>query len=177
LDHEICNKPIGHSGSTSLSVVVDSSSKTHYKIYAANIGDTKAVVSSPDGKIHDLSYDHNARDEGEKQRLINSGFRVFNHRVDGMLAVTRAFGDRSFNKKKQVLSTPFVSTIEIEKGKNQLLLLATDGFWDVFDNKQVSEAVSISTSFDPQVVSDNLLKEAMKKGSTDNIAIVVVRLS
>ncbi len=52
-------------------------------------------------------------------------------RVQGILAVTRAFGDGDF-KKYGVCAQPYISKTEIRL-IHKYLIVASDGLWDVFD--------------------------------------------
>lgn len=52
--------------------------------------------------------------------------------MGGVLAVSRAFGDRPL--KKYVISTPDVRE-EAMGGEDEILILASDGLWDVVSNK------------------------------------------
>lgn len=49
-------------------------------------------------------------------------------RVNGQLAVSRAFGDK--NLKSHLRSDPDVTTIDVD-GDTDLLILASDGLWKV----------------------------------------------
>jgi len=54
-----------------------------------------------------MSYDHKAKDEKEIERVKEVGGTIHNHRVSGVLAVTRALGDLDL-KTEGVISEPFV---------------------------------------------------------------------
>lgn len=59
---------------------------------------------------------------------------MYNNRVAGTLAVTRALGD--LNLKKEGLSNePYVSSFEIS-AKTRYLIMATDGLWDVVSDDE-----------------------------------------
>lgn len=52
-------------------------------------------------------------------------------RVGGVLAVSRAFGDRPL--KRYVIATPDVKQQTIASGES--IILASDGLWDVIENQ------------------------------------------
>ena len=82
-----------------------------------------------------LSEDHKPNTESERTRIENDGGVVIwagTWRVGGVLAVSRAFGDRPL--KKYVISTPDVHE-ESMTGDDEVLILASDGLWDVVSNK------------------------------------------
>eukprot|EP00461_Guttulinopsis_vulgaris_P003038 UN03039 len=69
-----------------------------YKIIAVNIGDSRSIlISNPLKNTRDvydyLTEDHKPTDPEERQRIVQSGGMVQNSRVDGSLALSRAFGD------------------------------------------------------------------------------------
>jgi protein phosphatase PTC4 len=66
-------------------------------IYIANTGDTRAVLATNNIAI-DLSYDRKATDAEELARISREGGFVTNGRVQGILAVSRAFGDSQLKK-------------------------------------------------------------------------------
>lgn len=62
------------------------------KIYCANLGDSRGVLKSGDEAIP-LSEDHKPDNPGETERINNAKHFVESKRVDGNLALSRAFGD------------------------------------------------------------------------------------
>ncbi|CAM9345561.1 unnamed protein product, partial [Ectocarpus fasciculatus] len=61
-------------------------------IICANAGDSRSVLGTG-GATKPLSYDHKPHLELERKRIENAGGGVQWKRVDGDLAVSRAFGD------------------------------------------------------------------------------------
>ena len=62
------------------------------KIYCANSGDSRAVLKQGEEAVP-LSHDHKPDNELESKRISAAGHNVANSRVDGNLALSRAFGD------------------------------------------------------------------------------------
>lgn len=71
----------------------------------ANIGDCRAVVGHSDGAATRITRDHKASEWSEQDRVKNSKGTILNNRVNGTLAITRAFGDFDL-KNKGVISEP-----------------------------------------------------------------------
>ena len=62
------------------------------EIYCANAGDSRTVMCEK-GNAVDLSKDHKPELPEERSRIIKAGGEVVDGRVNGMLALSRAFGD------------------------------------------------------------------------------------
>lgn len=69
--------------------------------YLAHVGDTRAVLSRR-GKAVDMSLDHKATDPEVIARVACQGGRVTNGRIEGLLAVGRAFGDSILKSKTPI---------------------------------------------------------------------------
>jgi serine/threonine protein phosphatase PrpC len=91
--------------------------------------------------------------------------------------------------KNWILATPTYNqlTIDLSDGQSEdssetkkealppLLLLACDGLWDVIQDQ---EAVDLALSFngEKEDAAQFLVEEAMRRGSTDNISVIVAWL-
>jgi serine/threonine protein phosphatase PrpC len=60
--------------------------------------------------------------------------------------------------------------------KGDFFLLACDGVWDVMSNEDVCNYITQqrTTESDLNKVANNLANEAIKRGSEDNITVVIV---
>ncbi|KAF7002248.1 hypothetical protein CFC21_030278 [Triticum aestivum] len=105
---------------------------------------------------------------GDSRAVLLKGGDV--PRVCGQLAVSRAFGDR--NLKSLLKSEPDVKVEDIDHTA-ELVVLASDGVWKVMNNQ---EAVDVVKRYkDPQTAAKQLVAEAVKRDSKDDISCVVVR--
>uniref|UniRef100_A0A7I4BN82 protein-serine/threonine phosphatase n=1 Tax=Physcomitrium patens TaxID=3218 RepID=A0A7I4BN82_PHYPA len=91
-------------------------------------------------------------------------------RVGGVLAVSRAFGDRLL--KKYVVAEPEIQD-QLITSDVEFLVLASDGLWDVVSNQDA--VTMVQNVQDAQEAAKRLTDEAYKKGSADNITCVVIR--
>jgi len=95
-------------------------------------GDSRAVIQR-DGSSIALTSDHKPEREDEAARIRSAGGRIVRSngalRVMGMLAMSRAVGDHYL--RPYVIAEPEVSCMVRCHG-DQVLILATDGLWDVF---------------------------------------------
>ena len=77
---------------------------------------------------------HRLDDPEENKRILQTGASIMNNRVNGILAITRAFGDSSFKgttlNSCPVISTPDVTT-EIITPTTEFAIIACDGLWDI----------------------------------------------
>ncbi|KAK7337717.1 hypothetical protein VNO77_18303 [Canavalia gladiata] len=141
-----------YSGTTALSIV-----RQGELIIIANVGDSRAVLAttSDDGSLVpvQLTVDFKPNLPQEAERIIQCQGRVFClddepgvHRVwlpdeeSPGLAMSRAFGDYCI-KEYGLISVPEVTQRNISN-RDQFVVLATDGVWDVISNQEAVDIVS-----------------------------------
>ncbi|WCJ36811.1 Protein phosphatase 2C family protein [Euphorbia peplus] len=154
-------------GSTaSTAVLVDN------HLYVANVGDSRTIISKA-GNAIPLSEDHKPNRSDERKRIENAGGVVMwagTWRVGGVLAMSRAFGNRML--KQFVVAEPEIQEQKIDE-EFELLVLASDGLWDVVTNE---DAVSLAQAEeDPEAAAKKLTEAAFTRGSADNITCIVVK--
>jgi protein phosphatase 1L len=163
-----------HGGSCCVSALIKNGN-----LVVSNAGDCRTVVSEG-GVAQALTSDHRPCREDERNRIQSSGGYVDLcngvWRVQGSLAVTRGFGDRSL--KQWILAEPETKIVKI-KPEHEFLILASDGLWDKVSNQ---EAVDIAH---PLCMRDNpedlaackqLAELAASRGSIDDISVMAIRL-
>ncbi|KAK9842137.1 hypothetical protein WJX84_006806 [Apatococcus fuscideae] len=155
-------------------------------LYVANCGDSRAVLCRG-GYACALTDDHKAAREDETARVEAAGGQILfwnGVRVMGVLAVSRAIGDHCL--RPYVIADPEV-TIIARRAEDELLLLASDGLWDVLSNQ---EAISLakrclrrarqrgaSRQSAARIAATVLTRAAVDRGSRDNVTVVVVDLA
>ncbi|XP_044976371.1 probable protein phosphatase 2C 7 isoform X2 [Hordeum vulgare subsp. vulgare] len=140
-------------------------------LYVANVGDSRAVISKA-GKAIALSDDHKPDRSDERERIENAGGVVTfsgTWRVGGVLAMSRAFGDRLL--KRFVVAEPEIQEQEIDD-ELEYLILASDGLWDVVSNEHAVAFVKGEVC--PEAAARKLTEIAFARGSTDNITCIVI---
>jgi len=144
-------------------------------LYVANIGDTRAVLGSKGLNATRLSVDHKPSLQSEKERICQIGGSVQMlggvWRVNGVLAVSRSFGD--YFLKPFVIAEPFISETQLTD-EHLFLVLACDGVWDVLSDEQVVCIVSQVES--PDIAAEIIRRTAFTRGSEDNISVIVIYL-
>ncbi|KAJ1376502.1 PPM-type phosphatase domain [Sesbania bispinosa] len=157
---------LGRGGSTAVTAILINGQK----LLIANVGDSRAVLSRK-GQAVQVTTDHEPNTE--RGSIENKGGFVSNMpgdvpRVNGQLAVSRAFGDKSL--KSHLRSDPDVQSIDVDVDID-ILILASDGLWKVMPNQ---EAVDIARRMkDPLKAAKQLTAEALKRDSKDDISCVV----
>ncbi|CAH9110483.1 unnamed protein product [Cuscuta epithymum] len=143
-------------------------------LYVANVGDSRTIISVK-GKAIALSDDHKPNRSDERKRIENAGGIIMwagTWRVGGVLAMSRAFGNRML--KQFVVAEPEIQDQAIDEGL-ELLVLASDGLWDVVPNE---DAISLAESAEsPEAAARKLTETAFARGSADNITCIVVKFS
>lgn len=87
----ISPKTAPQSGSTAATIVL-----MGRRLFAANVGDSRVVLCRGGGQCVELTSDHKPSRPDEAARVRAAGGFILHKRVMGELAITRAFGDKSF---------------------------------------------------------------------------------
>lgn len=159
---------LGKGGSTAVTAILINC----HKLVVANVGDSRAVICK-NGQVKQLSVDHEP--DKERETIENRGGFVTKFpgdvaRVDGALAVARAFGDKSL--KEHLSAEPDVS-VDMIDDETEFIILASDGIWKVMSNQ---EAVNcIRDIKDARLAAKTLNEAAISKNSKDDISCIVVR--
>lgn len=186
-----------YQGSTAVAVVLHDEGDGHRTVLSANVGDSRAILSRW-GRAVELTRDHKPNEEREKKRILSMGETIEwdrfakVHRVRN-LSLSRAIGDR--------YAKPFVSAeveimrFPVNEHGDEFVLLASDGLWDVmtsqdvvsYVHRQMANELGRNQHMDQEekeryklVLRKNMSKyvarEALKRGSGDNVCVVMVWL-
>ena len=161
-------------GSTCLIAVIYYSNNK-LKLKAINLGDSRMICCNKYNIAIPLTLDHKPDHYIEKSRITQIGGIVTNFdcpRIQG-LATSRAFGD--LDTKPYVSHIPDIFDYELNNIK--YVVLACDGLWDVLSNQDVVNFINEELYLNndkKQNISKKLADYAIKKGSTDNISIIII---
>lgn len=162
------------SGTTALAALVVGSS-----LVVANAGDCRAVLSRR-GKAVEMSRDHKPSSSQEKKRIEASGGYIYDGYLNGQLNVARALGDWHMEGLKNGANGPLSAEPELMKTtlteEDEFLIIGCDGLWDVFMSQNAVDFARrrLQEHNDPVICSKDLVEEALKRKSGDNLAVVVV---
>lgn len=176
-------------------------------LYVANTGDSRCILSSKQNGIKTMSFDHKPQHIGELLRINDNGGTVSLGRVGGVLALSRAFSDFQFKRtvaynstepnkshrlkfstppeESQVTAEPDVLMHKIDYRKDEFLILACDGIWDVYSNKELVKFIKYHLTLGNKLdtIIPKLLDHGISKANSatgvgfDNMTIVVVVLN
>ncbi|KAL1567511.1 protein-serine/threonine phosphatase [Salvia divinorum] len=130
------------------------------------------ISSRINGEAKQVSVDHEALKE---KRMVESKGGFVSHkpgnvpRVDGQLAMTRAFGDGRL--KAHITSRPDIA-IEMIDEHTEFIILASDGVWHVMSNEEAVDC--IRGIKDGGEAAKELISQALSRGTKDDISCVVV---
>lgn len=128
------------SGSTAVLLILDN---LNNHLYSASVGDSKAIISHH-GIAQELTQDHLPTNPDEYLRIKRAGGFVNHDRVNGSLAMSRAFGDFIFKQNEDlsaedqaVSCRPDVFHRPINYQNDEFMVLASDGVWEVLEPQAV----------------------------------------
>jgi protein phosphatase 2C family protein 2/3 len=150
-DQEFANKLGGNDSGTTAVTTFLRKTNQEVEIICANTGDSRCVLYN-EGKTEAMSRDHKPVLEDEKKRIKEAGGYVEFGRVNGTLAVSRAFGDLIYKentqvdaRKQAVTALPEIKRLTLpaksQSGDTRFIVLACDGVWDVMSNEEVTKYV------------------------------------
>lgn len=133
----------------------------------AHVGDSRAYVAR-DGRCTQLTADHSRVAEMVRMKLITPEQAV-SHPSRSQL--TRSLG-----------ADPAVQ-VELSKTdvmRDDVFILCSDGLWDVVSRAEMAEQAAILGTEalpTPTTMTDHLVDVAVKRGATDNVTCLVVRVT
>eukprot|EP00755_Sulcionema_specki_P009487 Sspe_Gene.43835::Locus_21434_Transcript_1_1_Confidence_1.000_Length_1952::g.43835::m.43835 len=137
-------------GSTALAVLVREDT-----FYVANLGDSRAVWCRRKGDdivVQQLTEDHNVKNAKEVESVQARGGRIAQKRVDGVLCVTRALGNRQC--QGSISQDPDIYSYPIDWEDEQFIVIGTDGLFETLSNDEICRAVATAKA----QVDDNIAR-------------------
>eukprot|EP00672_Neobodo_designis_P004783 CAMPEP_0174852914 /NCGR_PEP_ID=MMETSP1114-20130205/27264_1 /TAXON_ID=312471 /ORGANISM="Neobodo designis, Strain CCAP 1951/1" /LENGTH=385 /DNA_ID=CAMNT_0016087533 /DNA_START=35 /DNA_END=1192 /DNA_ORIENTATION=+ len=181
LDEEFLEEH-GDGGTTgTFAIVIPTGSD--YDVVVCNVGDSRTILIK-NNALAFVTDDHKPANPGERARIEKAGGLVRMNRVDGDLAVSRAFGDGFFKKNRddarnqKVIAVPDITRMKASKGDT--FIIACDGVFE--GNFSTEEVVTFAVqqmpppSNDYAVTASRIIDQAIRRGSKDNISCLVVNM-
>ncbi|KAJ0747092.1 putative protein-serine/threonine phosphatase transcription factor DBP family [Helianthus annuus] len=147
----------------------------------ANAGDCRAVLGKR-GRAIELSKDHKPNSPSERLRIEQLGGAIYDGYLNGQLSVARALGDWHMKGPKgsacPLSAEPELQQIQLTED-DEFLIIGCDGLWDVMSSQC---AVTITRKElmvhnDPERCSRELVREALKRNTCDNLTVIVICFS
>lgn len=166
-------------GTTATIVVHD---KDEQKLYFINLGDSRSIYIKKLSGYYEILYssvDHKPIFSEELYRIADTGFLNYG-RVNGNLSVSRCLGDNEYKHvdgeyngvSSPLSAVPDFDNIEYNTG---IIMLATDGLWDRITLADINDIFD-TKSYNKEKMCTYLLELAVKRGSGDNITIMMVEI-
>jgi serine/threonine protein phosphatase PrpC len=173
-------------GSTALILNLEKGKSDSYYLQVVNIGDCRAVLCNEYNIAMSLTKDHKPMQWEEKIRIEALGGKIIKDvgddpRING-LAVSRAFGD--LDVLPYVTHIPEIFDYKININ-SKFVILGCDGVWDVLSSQDAVDFVIKEMMLTPthlenyhthtqKNIAKKLGEHALKKGSGDNISIIIL---
>uniref|UniRef100_A0AC34Q8Y1 Uncharacterized protein n=1 Tax=Panagrolaimus sp. JU765 TaxID=591449 RepID=A0AC34Q8Y1_9BILA len=168
-----------HRTSTTGSTLISAILEQNRFLTVVNVGDSRAIACDFSGKAVVLSRDHKPSDALERRRIESAGGFIENFgvdRVQGVLAVSRAFGDNSLKLDNLITAHPDIVRIDLVERPLRYLLVASDGFFDVFGNQEAidfaNQFLEDKGTFEWSRLASTLVIEALDRGTEDNVSVL-----
>ncbi|XP_059634725.1 probable protein phosphatase 2C 27 [Cornus florida] len=151
------------------------------KMLIANAGDCRAVLGKR-GRAVELSKDHKPNCTSEKLRIEQLGGAVYDGYLNGQLSVSRALGDWHMKGPKGS-ACPLSAEPELQETllteDDEFLIIGCDGLWDVMSSQGAVTMArkELMLHNDPERCSRELVREALKRNTCDNLTVIVVCFS
>lgn len=180
-------------GSTASIVIVPPVSRI---VYLVNIGDSRTTILQPSSNLYTSTTDDKPSSQSEMERIVKSGGHVTFHnvaRVNGILSVSRAFGDFGLkrtatrktgnqpsykfdNNNAPVIARPRVKGVKLTR--DSWIVIACDGLWDV--TKESDLMTDVQTNQDNAAQLSTMLKSWTRRAvhdrsSNDNVSVMLLR--
>lgn len=164
------------SGTTALTAMIFGRS-----LLVANAGDCRAILSRCGAAI-EMSKDHRPCCAKERRRIESLGGYVDDGYLNGQLGVTRALGDWHLEGLKDegerggpLSAEPELKLTTLTKD-DEFLIIGSDGIWDVFTNQNAVDFArrKLQEHNDVKLCCNEIVEEAIKRGATDNLTLVMV---
>jgi len=165
------------SGSTAVGALISDK-----YVIIANCGDSRGVVCVS-GKPALATQDHKPSNEPEKERIQNAGGSVMIQRVNGSLAVSRALGDFEYKNvdgkgptEQLVSPEPEFYIKERDGTRDEFLVLACDGVWDVMSDEEICSFIGhrMKIHENLETICNEVIDTCLYKGSRDNMSIIII---
>ena len=141
-------------------------------LYCANVGDSSCCLI---GKTNEfLTIEHKCTGKKEKKRIEKAGGKIVDDRIEGILAISRGFGDFDL-KDKGLICEPHITKKLLDHSWNYCIL-ASDGVWDALNLDDVAK-IANENKHNFNNIAKIIVETAKERGSEDNLSCIVIELN
>lgn len=171
----------GPDGTTAIIVVL-----LDGKIWVANVGDSRAILvkngkaiqATQDAKPEIPEYRKTVEELGGYIKICEGGI----HRVNGVLSVARAIGDKEISGDGEtccISPDPKVTRFYLKDFIGGYLVVACDGLFDVASTNEIGRAITIMDALgdSTESMSKRLVYTALGRRTQDNVTVLVFKLN
>lgn len=148
----------------------------------ANVGDTCGYIYEQNDHGHitgcvEMSVEHRPTfmNQEEVDRINGMGGIIFNERINGVIAVSRALGDDGL--KPYLSNEPYCRSYMCDRKNNRYIVMGCDGLWDYVSPFQAGELLEKYLK-DPSMKFDDFSRAFINQSkfnrSSDNISVIVI---
>ena len=167
-------------GSTTTAAVIT----PNHVLHLYHVGNSPAFLFTHDPQIGEviskrLNSDHIPTDPSERQRIEDASGVVFRGRVDGVLNISRAFGDAAIcGVSQKPDKNVFALDAEINSGTEVYLLLASDGLTEGgLTKEEMAQIIRYAIDHDKvSEIPERLVASALQSGSSDNVSVLFAQI-
>ena len=170
-------------GCTATALLIWKDLEDNICLQAANVGDSAVVFSDV---IHteglQLTADHRLTNPDERQRLADMGIHLGQDRTRLYgLNLSRCLGDKFLKDEDLGLSAhPHISqVVKIAPDQSGIIVMASDGLWDVTDSQrvlQIVSRVSKESNGSVQAMTDAVVQHAQRQRTRDDLSVVLLKV-
>lgn len=149
---------------------------TSHGFVIINLGDSVTCLYDKDGTIVFKTREHKPDDPVEKKRIEAEGGRVGYvsgiARVNGNLAVSRAFGDADI---QNISHTPDIQWLTLEESARVArIMVCCDGYYERSDAITLCTRIGQSKDMPVAEVVEKATADSIKEGSCDNLTMILL---
>ncbi len=142
-----------------------------------NLGDCRTVIVYKNGSFKQVTTDHKPEDKIEKERIEKMGGEIYKDSEGtiriGDLSLARAFGDG--DNLPYISQKPDVHYKKIT-AHTKYVVMGCDGLWDVINNEDLYGLLNKFKSKGSTNFAADLANEALIRGTTDNVSIIIIEM-
>lgn len=177
-------KCVSESGTTATFSIAKNLGNGKHKVFICNVGDSMTILLKKNQNYNLIfaTIEHKPNLYSERMRIEKSGRYVSGNRINGQLALSRAFGDAQYKRsdnyaENSVISIPDIEEFECDDG--DIIVHICDGITESnFTPQEICDFIknNIYEYEDLRILSSLICFESLSRGSKDNLSCEIIKL-